>query len=188
MDYYFFDCFTRKENVVRELEDENPFPGVETDEFTDGKLLDIPENDVAHFYLEEEPKGLMPDLFTYPTSVISLKLHKALVAAGVDNMQTWPAVVEDRESGKKYDYILVNILGLIDAMDEDKSEISPGSPMHTAVLYKTIVIDSTKCNNHHFFRPLNKPSSILISEKIKYTLEKSGDFPYISYVLPENYA
>jgi len=186
--YFFLDCFTRRGNTLRSVDNTDPFPGITNRMLRKGKWLDVPEDAVAQFYFDKEPKGIIPEIFKLPTFLMTPEFFSALKECGVDNIQAWPAKITDQETGESYDYILGNILGIVDIIDNSASEVSPGSPPHTAVLYKTIVFDKDQPNNLHLFRPLNSRTSMVVSEQVRNHFEKLGAFPYISFHSPGNYA
>lgn len=188
MDYFFLDCFTRKGNSFRTVDNTDPFPGITTRMLRKGKVLDVPEDAIAQFYFDKKPLGIIPELFGSPTFLMTPKLFSALKECGVDNIQAWSAKINDLETGESFDYILGNIIGIVDIIDNSASDISPCSPTHTAMLYKKKVFNGNVSTNLHLFRPLNKRTAMVVSSNIRDHLEKSGMFPYISFHSPENYA
>ena len=70
---------------------------------------------------------------------MSHELFSALKECGVENIQTWPAKITNNKSGETLDYVLGNILSVVDIIDNEASEIAPNSPLRTAILYKKMV-------------------------------------------------
>ena len=188
MNYFFWDCFSRKGNTLRDIDNTDPFPGITTRMLRKGIHLDVPESTVAEFFFDETPKGIIPELFSFPAFLMTPALFSALKECGVDNIQSWPAKITDRETGETYDYILGNIIGIVDIIDNSASDIAPQSPTHIAVLYKKIAFKEDDPNTPHLFRPANKRTAMVVSEKVRTHLEKLGTFPHVSFHNPENYA
>jgi len=127
-------------------------------------------NGVAEFYYEAFP--LMSDA-----------LINALKSAGVDNLQTFPAVLRNFESNLvRTDYKVVNVVGKLRAADMSKSKyIDMGGTGLMAVGFKDLVIDESKVNNAKMFRLAESITDVIIHESVKNELEK-GEFKYLRYM------
>ena len=127
-------------------------------------------NGLAEFYYEAFP--LMSDA-----------LIKALHDAGVDNLQTFPAILRDPETGlERADYKVVNVLGKIAAADMDNSKyIDMGGMGMIAVGFRDLVIDESKTMDALLFRLAESITDVVIHESVKEHLEKSG-FKYLRYL------
>ncbi len=127
-------------------------------------------NGLAEFYYEDFP--LMSD-----------SLIEALKRAGVDNLQTFPAILKNIET--KFEtsaYKVVNVLGKLQAADMDASDyIDMGGTGLIAVGFKDLVIDESKTNNAKMFRLAESITDVIIHESVKTVLEKSG-FKYLRYL------
>ncbi|WP_188151030.1 imm11 family protein [Teredinibacter waterburyi] len=124
----------------------------------------------------------MAEYFYEAFPVMSDELIQALKGAGVDNLQSYPAVLKD--VSKNYirtDYKVVNIFGTIAAADMEKSDyIDIGGMGTIAVGFKTLAIDEKKTRNALLFRLAESVTDIIIHESVKQHLE-SCNFKYLRY-------
>ena len=130
---------------------------------------------------EENGNG-MAEFFYEAFPIMSDKLISALCEAGVDNLQTYPAVLRDPLKGyERTDYKVVNVVGKIAAADMNNSDyIDMGGVGMIAVGFKSLVIDTDKTHGALMFRLAESITDIIIHESVKMHLEKF-DFKYLRY-------
>lgn len=116
------------------------------------------------------------------------KLCKVLVDFGVDNIQYYPVLLRDQETRKTEDtYFLVNIIGLIDCVDMDKSKVKWwNSGMGFDFL--SMAIDESKTLGLHIFRLKDDPTKVLISEALKNSIEKNKVMVGVNLIEPKDYS
>lgn len=160
--------------------------GVDVGDFTNGvKLVSEPALPIA---IETFGKGLLPPAFVVPALVVRKDFAEALRAVGVDNIDYYPAVLHDPGSAKQWDnYLVGNVLGLMDVIDMNKSVVEPDSPPGTAMLFETMVVDEGKCRGEKLFRLAQKPSRILVSEEVRDYILGRG-FRHVTFIPPEDFA
>jgi hypothetical protein len=103
-------------------------------------------------------------------------LYEALVAAGVDNLQVYDAVIRDLQRGIDHkNYKAFNIVGVIAAADMDESTMM-GTSDSTLVDadFDRLVIDEAKCHGQLLFRLAENISAIMVHERVKQEVEKQG--------------
>lgn len=150
--------------------------------FNMGRYIDQPLNEPLRF-------KMYPDWGSQPMllwgSEITL-MHKDLVAtlqaAGVDNLQTFPAVLENPYTNEDLlDYLAINILGLVAAADLEKSDITAFSnPPRIDSITFSPKIDPAKANGALMFRMAESVMRIMVHEKIKIALEEK--FPTLYFI------
>ena len=115
--------------------------------------------------------------------LMSDSLIEALKRAGVDNLQTFPAILRNIETTfETTEYKVVNVLGKLQAADMDASDyIDMGGTGLIAVGFKDLVIDESKANNRKMFRLAESITDVIIHESVKSVLEKCG-FKYLRYL------
>lgn len=104
-----------------------------------------------------------PDFFDTTIPVMSNRLISFLTDLGVHNLDTYEVILNDKD--KKYPgFKAVNVLGCIDAVDLEESEyrLRFNKPYFTG----KIIIDENKINGARFFRLLQGPGFIVVSEEI----------------------
>jgi hypothetical protein len=105
-----------------------------------------------------------PAFFDTTIPLMSNELIDALQAAGVDNFDCYPMILERDDTGQTYtDYQAVNVVGRIDALDEEQSEsdhdeISPR--------YSKIMIDPAKTHELKCFRLKTGPDLLVIRQEV----------------------
>jgi len=120
-----------------------------------------PDHDI--FYIEP-CMGVgngMPDFFDSAAPIMSDKLLGALKSLGVENYDSYPVILEEKGTGKQWhNYFAVNVIGLVDALDTEKSDIEDEDIFHSTV------IDENKTMGMPCFRLLNGPTVLMISESV----------------------
>jgi hypothetical protein len=107
-------------------------------------------------------------------TVFSNRLRSALQAAGVDNVDYYPArLVHPTSRHQRDDYFAVNVLGLVSAVDVSKSTISPGRGRIPGVL-RQFTIDPQRGGDLRLFRLAESPRLIIIDNGVKAELEKAA--------------
>lgn len=116
------------------------------------------------------------------------KLCKALKDFGVDNIQYYPVLLRDQESGKTEDnYFLVNIIGLIDCIDMATSRVQPW-PSGRGFDFLSMSIDETKTQGLSIFRLKDDPTKVLISAPLKDFVEKNKVMVGVRLIDPKDYS
>lgn len=115
----------------------------------------------------------MPTLFTTPALIVRREFHELLVGAGVDNLDAYPALIQNTESGEQIqDYVVLNILGNISAADLGANpgfELGPGiRVLDEPVLRREAVRDAL------MFRLAEDPIQIVVAEKIAQKIRAAG--------------
>lgn len=129
---------------------------------------------------EEDGNG-MAEYFYEDFPIMSDTLINALLEVGVDNLQTYPALLRDANGQERSDYKVVNVIGKIAAADMDNSDyIDMGGTGLIAVGFKKLVVDNTKTYDALMFRLAESITDIIIHEAVKKHLEKY-DFKYLRY-------
>lgn len=116
------------------------------------------------------------------------KLCNALIDFGIDNVQYYPVVLRDQETGKtEDDYFLVNIIGLLDCVDMDKSEVN-WWPSGMGFDFVSMAIDEVKTQGLSIFRLKDDPTKVLISDDLKNHLEKNKILGGVKLIEPKDYS
>ena len=113
---------------------------------------------------------LRPD-FDSAGPIFSEKFLQLLTGAGANNLEVFPAIVTDNETGEEiHDYSAVNIVGLVPLADMAKSDAVPLVGRHYFVDLKT---DPEKESELLIFRLAEQPADILIHEKLAALIQSS---------------
>jgi hypothetical protein len=136
----------------------------------------------------EEYAGPPPEMNDANILIMSERLTKALREAGVDNIDTYPALLRNTETGKTYKYEAVNIIGLVAAADLAKSEWeSFDSKPQFDTTFERLVIDGEAAGGSLMFRLAENTFAIVIHARVRDHLIKSG-LDTLTFVEPEDWA
>ena len=119
------------------------------------------------------PQGETPKhLLGMQVPVVSDLLLQTMAAAGVDNFQTFPAVLRSADTGAQWTgYHAFNAIGLIDAADMQGSkyeQIMPGNDEVPALLdFETLVIDGSRTRDLLLFRLAQNPGAMLVHQRVR---------------------
>jgi hypothetical protein len=143
-----------------------------------GERLDTVEYDLSRlvFVSETEHMHPFPDFSRdgHGCLVVSEKLKQFFINSGIDNIDYYPAsIVEYGESTPHPGYYAANIIGLIQCVDRDASELDEDEDGDIDFIDE-LVVDETIAGDIPLFRLEEMPDIILIHERFKVPLEQAG--------------
>ncbi|MBN1499973.1 MAG: hypothetical protein JW982_07455 [Spirochaetes bacterium] len=94
------------------------------------------------------------------------RLIKELLRLGISNFQHFPVELENSEGQVELTYSLINVIGMMEAVNAEESVIEPRATGGRGQLY-SFKIDPEKVNNQKFFRLAEAPSLIIIDETLR---------------------
>lgn len=129
----------------------------------------------------------MYDDVAYP--LMSDRLVAALHAAGVDNLQLFPAVIRDPASGAEHrNYKAFNVVGVVAAADMAKSKTMPmNDSTMIDVSFESLAIDEAKAAPFRLFRLAENVSTIVVDDVVKTEVERRA-IPGMVFYEPEYYS
>ncbi len=145
-------------------------------DFISGRFIKVDELKVPLVFTTDATVGThMLDFRRGTVTLMSKKLLNLLEGAGVDNLQTFPAIIKSEVDGTVWDgYFAVNVLGLISCADLSKSsytEIMPGS-----YRFRELAINAEKTKGTLLFRLQEDTPSILMHKSVgKYIMQHDPD-------------
>jgi hypothetical protein len=145
-----------------------------------GRTLKAPSAPIKVELWERGGDGLA-ELFLDSIPVFRNDLVELLIEAGVDNLQTFPAVLVDPKGKQIEDFKAVNIVGLVKCADLTKSQYDDitGTGM-MAMGFRKLVIDEAAAAGHTFFRLAEAVASIIVHEHVKARIDEAN-FRYLSW-------
>jgi len=138
--------------------------------------------------LNPDYPGMMMPMFNAGILLLSDAMLAALVAAGVDNLDVYDAVIRDPATGATHtEYKAANVIGAISAADLGQSRYRAlsGSPIIDTE-FDSLVIDETKVQGPLLFRLAECVTAIVVDEKVKSALEHAG-IPYLDFIEPKDF-
>ena len=127
----------------------------------------------------------MPALFNVGILLLRDDLVAALAAGGVDNVDTYDAVVREPDGSKAYtNYKAVNVVGLVAAADMARSTatVHPGGPV-IDVEFDELVLDPSRARGALIFRLAEATASIFVHDRLRRHLLASG-FDELTFLPP----
>lgn len=144
-----------------------------------GKVLNNPTQPIKVEFWQNGGKGLA-EMFDDSIPLFSKELVQALRSVGVNNLQTFPVSIVEREGlDIDQEYLAVNIVGCIKCVDMNKSEHTDIAGQQVFA-FRQLVIDETKTQGQLMFRLAESLTSIIVHEKVKTYLDKQN-FKYLSF-------
>lgn len=126
---------------------------------------------------DSDDLSLRPIAFNDANLCVAIpEIVDALIACGINNIQTYPAILRDVTTQKEYPYCAINIIGLIKAADLSKSDwINLDGEARMDTVFLDLVLDTDKIRSYDLFRLYEDTGTIIISEKVKKSLEHFPD-------------
>ena len=118
-----------------------------------------------------------------------MRWQKSLIAAGVDNLQTFQTVLR-APSGElpPIEYVAVNILGCVAAADLNLSSISPDTPERLiSTDFDALAIDERAARQLLMFRLAQNTSAVLVHRLVKQSIDAAG-IQSLTWLRPEEWA
>ncbi len=151
-------------------------PEVPGSPWNDGQPLAEAIEEPLVYTLDPRRPGNMLPLYDIEETLIRDDLLGALESAGVDNLQTYRAVIRDAKKNVDHsNYRAVNILGVVACADMDQSErMETTDSTMIDVDFRSLVIDEAKTGGALLFRLAESVSAIVVHEKVKKAIEDAG--------------
>lgn len=132
--------------------------------------VELPQPLVYEIEPEDEGK-LRPYIEEPGAPLMSMELLDALRKAGVDNLDTYDALVREVRTGREFiEYKAVNIIGLVNAADMEQSEYTRSGLGDESDLidlwFEKLVLDESKLKGQLFFRLAENVGVVLAHRKV----------------------
>lgn len=152
-----------------------------------GQPFDAPPPVPVPVTVEPGEEGLQPELTDVPVPLMSRRLAKCLMAAGVSNIDFYPAQVTEQASGRSHDGLLAfNLIGLVAAADLSRSTFSaPDGPL-LSVDFDGLAIDPAKAGAADMFRLAESVNGIVVSRRVRQAILDAG-ITTLEFILPEDW-
>ncbi len=153
-----------------------------------GRRFDTPPQTPLQVDINPDFPGIMLPMFHTGILLMTGELVKALRECGVNNIDTYDALIRDVENNQRYDeYKAVNIIGLVACADLSASDyVALSGSALIDVDFDSLVIDAVRAHGLLMFRLAESVNGIVVHEKVKNHLERKG-FPHLDFVRPEDW-
>jgi hypothetical protein len=119
--------------------------------------------------------GEMVSMFHGAGLLMTDPLVDALKEAGVDNLDTYQAVIRDPKSNRTWtNYKAVNIIGVVSCADMAKSNTTAPADELIDVPFEGLAIDDMRAGGALMFRLAEAVGGIVVHEKVRAHLQQAG--------------
>ena len=140
--------------------------------FLQGKAVQLPSFSTALRIEIESEYCDLPDYFEVDcVPIVNRKVIDCLDAAGVGNMQCIPVNVHFREGVVTDGYFLLNVIGLVNCIDENKTDCSHFGPSIARIFSLTLLDDPAE--GKHLFRAKEYHDILFITAPVKRALQSA---------------
>jgi hypothetical protein len=140
----------------------------------DGHLLDDPPITPLVFSLVADGDDMPASLYDGPVPLWSDRLVNAMRQAGVDNFEAYPVELDGPRVGEESPiYWAVNVLGLVAAVDLERSQLKLGDERADPEP-EQLVLDDKKAAAFRMFRLMESPDLVLVDAEVRASLERQG--------------
>lgn len=183
--YYMLECLSPREGfkALIDYRDDDPLRS-----WTRGKRFRTEPSTPLNATLRMRKDSKLIEMWKVPLPIMSTRLYKTLLTAGVDNLDVFPVELSDPKSGTVYkDYLAFNIIGVIAAADLSKSQYHAWDSSKIALDFSSLSIDEPKTRTALIFRLAEATNGIVIHESIKKAIETAG-IDTLTFIPPEEWA
>ena len=130
----------------------------------------------------------VPGAFYGVPSILSDALYSVLLAAGVDNLDVYDAVLRSEDGLVELkNYKAFNLIGLVKAADLKTSMFSAKNPSRSLdASFDKLVIDEEKIEGRLMFRLAEYTSAVVVHRSVRAAIESAG-FPSVGFVNPADF-
>ncbi|MGL1889485.1 MAG: hypothetical protein OCD76_23425 [Reichenbachiella sp.] len=157
----------------------NPTIHGEASKFTSGIFMEDSPADPIVFSVGFSGDNV-PDYVSSHIPLMSAQLYDAFVQAGVTNLQAFPTILNNEETGESWkDFVVVNVVGMIACADLD---FSVASKSLGGYYFHELVIDPDKAGGELMYRLAESHSTILVHYDVAKTMFTSDNLPIFNLV------
>jgi len=184
--YYMLHCFSPKDadNAMLTYTPDDPLRS-----WAEGARFDDSPPEPVRAEVKKGYGGNMAEFWDDPVPLMTKRLHAALRAAGVANLDTYEAIIYDPATKKTYDnYVAFNLIGTVSAADLKASRYDATVPERMISMdFDSVVIDPKATRDALMFRLAESVNAIVVHEKVKQHLEANG-IDTLTFIVPEDWA
>jgi len=166
-------------------------PDIASDPWYSGALIvDAISSPLVYTLVADQPGHLKPLYDDLSAPLVRQDLLDTLVAAGVDNLQTFPAEILDPGSGARHtNYQAFNVVGVVSAVDKARSRVrgtglSPeaedadtGAAEESTIVdvdFENLALDASQARGMLLFRLAESVTAIVVHASVRRRIEASG--------------
>jgi hypothetical protein len=188
--YWIMDCaeiLSPNGEALTEVHNTFQIPGVRAWKLGRRFTVDIPQPihvDVQFFHGYVGPPAELRDL---GIPLMSDRVARALIAAGVTTFDFYQAILQNRTTGQTYPYFAYNVTMLLAAADMSQSEWEcyDNNLMFDVSFYR-LVLDESRCHDELAFRLGQNVNAIVVHDRVREALLARG-IDTLSFIDPADW-
>lgn len=136
----------------------------------------------------DDEDTVMAELWKSPLPAMSKRLHAALLAAGVANLDVYPLDIHDPASGRTLqDHVAFNLIGKAAVVDMQQAVLAAGTKERTAsASFDSLAIDESRVGGLLMFRLAEALSTIVVHRTVRERVEAAG-IRTLSFYVPSDW-
>jgi uncharacterized protein DUF1629 len=152
------------------------YPKVRGFSWMSGKMITAPIDEPLLYTIDPDYPGEPKAMYDEKILLMRDDLLASLRGAGVDNLQTFQAILRDPRNGTdRTNFKSVNIVGVVSCADEARSQrMGTSTSTMIDVDYHSLVIDEKKTGGALLFRLAEAVSAIVVHDKVKTRVVADG--------------
>ncbi len=192
IEYFMFECYMPIDWDDMALLKSQYFKNIDSwrndiDGWRYGRPLVSPIPDPLVFHIKNGYPNDLKEMYNSDALIMTRTLITALQEAGVTNMDVYPCTIINENTGFSTDeYAAVTLIGLVKAVDLDKSNASGNTDSLTDTDFDGLVINANHADTPLLFRLEENSIAIVIHHSVKEYLEDKG-FDMLTFVDPGNW-
>jgi hypothetical protein len=136
--------------------------------FTAGRVIPKGVPKPIIFPVDTTAKNPPGDYLEFNIPVLSNRLLAAVTEAGVDNLQAFPALLRNSDTGEEWDgYQGINFLGLISCLAVAESKAKSSLPPLYSFNIGEMVIEESRADGALAFRLAESPAVLLVHKRLR---------------------
>lgn len=152
--------------------------------WTEGCLLTTPPSEPLVFVMASDDAREPAAMYDCMIPLWHDDLLKAVREAGVDNIEAFPAVLREAGGGREWrEYWAVNVVGLVAALDFERSGLEGDLEEHGDLEAPDIVLDDAKAGSFLLFRLAESPDLIVVADPVRESIERHN-IPGLQFLVP----
>jgi hypothetical protein len=189
--YYLIRCdvlLNKKGESIVEVHNHEPVGEIWS--WTDGQPLEPDERNVPtpieiEFETYDGYDGPPRELIDVGVSLMSARLADAILSAGVDNLELFPATLRNKANGATFEYRAFKLIGLVAAADLGASEASSyrGTAPYS---FKKLALDEKKAHGLLMFRLAENTAALVAHERVRDAILSRG-IDTLEFLKPEEW-
>jgi len=150
--------------------------GPDVDEpWTEGQKLMFPPDEPLRYTIEPQVEGEPASMYEGLAPVWSEDLVAALREAGVHNLESFPAIVQDPTGRREWSrYRAVNVVGRVAAVDLKRSGLTGDEEERGDLDPENFVLDERAAAPFRLFRLAESPDLVIVDDQVRVAVERRG--------------